>query len=177
MGALASLALPMAIAGTALTAFGQYQQGELVRDQARQRAKALEQSGNEDAAAAQRNARLLRREGGQAQGRARAVGAASGAGGYDDIVEDLGAQSEFNVLNALYEGRARQQAKSFAAQNTREFGKQSRRQGILNAVGTIVSGGSTLYDRFGGKDTDPPPGNAYQDPRMKKPYDPTHPYV
>lgn len=152
---LAALPALMKGAGTAISAFSAVAGAEGQATQMKYRSKLQEFQANEEAAASQRAAALERRKAERATGRARAVAAAGGGSTEDINVVDaqnrIAAQGEFNALSRLAEGQSRYNALRSSAKAQRQGARMTRRQGILAATGTILDGGSSLYDMYGGK--------------------------
>ena len=164
---MAQLAPILMAAGIATTVIGQVQSGRAAKDAADLQAQMAETQGNEVNAAKQRQALEAKRQGRLATSRARALAANSGAGADDptvmNIMGDLETQSEYNAMSRLYEGQAAQNNLQLQARASRAMGKQARNQAILQATGTLLDGGSSLYERFGQPDA------ALQKPGQRSP--------
>lgn len=144
--------MELAAAGMFMNFLGTLDEGDNAAAAARLEAKQLEAKANEERAVSQRRAIQARRIAERAKGRARAIAAASG-GGVDDptvqnILGELEDQGTFNVLSELYSGEASGQGLEFAAAERRSAGKAYRRRARLAAVGNLLEGGTTLYDRY-----------------------------
>lgn len=129
----------------------QQQQNEYVAAQQRQQA-------GQERAAAQRRSSEARRQGDLAQSRATAVAAASGGGALDpsviDTIGDLQTNSEYDALNALYEGEDRARSLEMGADIKQYEGRQAKKAGNIAATSTMFSGigqtAGSFYDRYGG---------------------------
>lgn len=101
------------------------------------------------------------REGKRVESSARAIGAASGAGGYEDTLSDIEAETEYRALTALHNSKQSARDLNIAAKVARMQGEdraQSYLEGArdpgddgsnLYALGGILSSAQSLYDRFG----------------------------
>lgn len=157
----------LAVAGTALSAYGAYQQGQAAdaagkaaQVSADYQAKQMAVNAGQERAAAQRKAFEERRRGTLAQSKAQAVAAASGGGSLDpsivDIMGDLEGEAQYNSNVALYEGEERARdletgasIKRYEGAQARAAGKYEKRASTIKAAGSLLSGGSTLLDKYG----------------------------
>lgn len=104
-------------------------------------------SATRDASDEARNAQYL-------VSRGQAVAAASGAGATDptvvNLLANISGEGEYRALTALYNGD--QTARGYEAQAAayRAAAKNSKSAGLIKGLGTILSAGSTMFDRFGG---------------------------
>lgn len=109
--------------------------------------------GKEESAIAQREAIQERKRAKFIQSRAKAVAASSGAGADDktvnDIISDIGSEGEIRALNALYSGEARSRTLNAGAITQQIEGRNKRAAANVGAAGTLLSSGSSLYQRFG----------------------------
>lgn len=123
-------------------------------------AQGAELQGKQAFASSQRKALNERRQAQLVSSRALAVAASSGAGASDPTVLDIQAgiqgQGEYNAMAALYEGHEANREAMMQAQQLRMGAANDRSQasdtltaGWLNAGSTILSGGSSLYDKYG----------------------------
>lgn len=105
-------------------------------------------------ATSQRQAAEERRQGQLAISRAQALAAASGGGATDptvlDITGDIAAQSEYNALSALYEGNTAASTLEYQARIKKMQASQAKTAGYIGAFSKILSGGASLYDKYGG---------------------------
>jgi len=122
-----------------------------LRSQARQ----LDALAMSDRASSQRRSIEERRGARLAQSRAVALAGASGAGTDDpsvvNLVADLEGEGEYRALTALYEGETEARAKEAQATANRKAAKATKTAGLMKAAGSVLSSGSSLFDRYGGK--------------------------
>ena len=156
----------IAVAGTALSAYSQIQQGAAAKAQG----QALQQQANFEAdqrdtlagqerATAQRRAIEESRQKRLVQSSAVAHSAASGAGVLDGsvviVLGDLEEVGQHNSALALYQGEERARDLEAGAAINRFEGEQAsiagsnaRRSGLIRAGSTALSGATSAYDRF-----------------------------
>lgn len=148
MGALAT---PLMIASTVLGARGAMQQGDAAKQQAYSQAAQLDAAAGQDRASAQRSAAEQRRQARLAQSAlmARAGGAASDAG-VVSLDAGIAGEGEYRALTALFQGEEEARGKEFAAANARATGDAAKRAARTKAFSSILAGGSTLFDKYGG---------------------------
>lgn len=151
---MAAAAPYLVAGGTILQAGNQIQQGREMDAQSSAMRRALIAKGKEEEAAAQREALASKKKTDLVLSRGKAVAAASGAGAKDptvmDVLDDVAAQGELDMLNKLYEGKMAMSDRRQQGYMARIQGKNARRAGYINAAGTIMSGASTLYSNYGG---------------------------
>lgn len=94
---------------------------------------------------------------------ARAIGAASGAGGYDTNIADIEGESDYRMLTALYNSEQSARDLELAAEISRREGADAarahaaqagayRRQGNIMAIqgaADMFGGAMTMYERYG----------------------------
>lgn len=165
------------VGGTVLSAVGQYQQGKaqqkLMNYQAQQaqnianaQAAQLEYKAGQERAAAQQRMIEAGRQKRVALSRAQALAASSGWGSLDpsviNLLGDLETQGEYNKGTAYYEGEESAKGAEYDAALTRSqgtaqanidrfSGKMYKQAGIIGATTTLMQGGSSLMDKYGGK--------------------------
>lgn len=147
---MGAFALPIAVASTVLSAVGQQQAGVAARRAANFQAAQLEQNAGQARAAAQREAENERR-------RAALVGShlqsLAGGGGLDPtaakLAADITGEGEYRALNALYGGEEAARTGEMGAAAKRYEGQMAQRAGNLRAIGTILSQGTSLYQKYG----------------------------
>ena len=153
MAFLAAAAPYFADASTALAVGGAIHQGEVAKVQSEIQARELREDANASQAVAQRVAIQRRRQGVFAASRARAVAVASGAGLGDTtaetLVDRIDAQSDLNVLNALYEGDTTAKGLRDDASTKLREGRAARRGSRYRALGSAISGASSFADKYG----------------------------
>lgn len=144
--------LALMAAGTAMSAYGQYQQGQAADDAAKYNAKMADygaqdaqRRGEEEAAAIQRNASSLK----SAQ---RAAQAARGLDVSYGTAADLQDETDFfgqmDAATARY--NAAQQAWNYRAQGSlaRAEGRAAKYEGMLGATGTLLSGAGQVASKW-----------------------------
>lgn len=143
----------LAVGSTALNALGSIHQGESEKAAADFRAKQLRHRANQAAGQGQRAAIEEKRQASILAGRAQAVAAASGGGATDPTVINriagIVSEGEYRALTALYEGDSESDALKNSAIISKFEGKQAQRAGYIKAVGSILSGGSTMFGNYG----------------------------
>lgn len=134
-------------------AAGTLLQGSSAKGSAASEALQLEQQAGQDRASAQRAAYNERRNARYMQSRLQALAAASGAGATDPTVVNLSnqidAEGEYAALTAMYEGEDTARSREFAATVARKQGSSAATAGYLKAGGTLLSGASSWYDKYG----------------------------
>jgi hypothetical protein len=98
----------------------------------------------------------IQRQGKRVASDAKAIGAASGAGGYEGAISDIEAETEYQALTAMFNSKMSARDLKLAAKATRKHGidagRAIREQGRANdidAMTGILSGAQSLYERFG----------------------------
>lgn len=154
------------VASTILSAGGAVSQGIAANDAAKYTAAQEQIAGSQGLAASQRAAFSESRRAAFVGSRARAVAASSGASATDptvvNIEGDIAGQGEYNALSALYEGQESQRTGDANAALTRYEGKQAKTAGFINAGSTLLKGGVSLYDKYGGGGPPKPIPDDYQ---------------
>lgn len=151
--AQAILPAALAVAGTALSAGGTIIGANSEAAQLRSQAAQLEAKAGLERASSQRQAIDEKRNARLASSRALAVAASSGAGADDPTVVNtiagIEGEGEYRALTALYNGDQEALGMEAQAAANRKGAKATKTAGLLKAGGTILSAGSSLYDRFG----------------------------
>ena len=144
--------LPIAIAGTALSAYGERRAGQSAYKASKFEAAQLQQQAQEDLAVSQRKALEIDRQGRLRASKALAIAAASGAGATDPTVMNLMAtyagETEYEKMVALYEGESAAGYKSLLAESTRQTGRERKQAGRIAGLSTALSGGTSLYAKY-----------------------------
>ncbi len=142
----AVLGLGMNVGGTILSA---NDQGASLTRQATQydfQAGQVLASSQRDAMEQQRQAQLV-------QSRALAVAAASGAGASDPTVvadiSNIAGEGEYRALTSLYEGKTKADSMYQQAAALRTDAGNVKKAGAIKAVGTLLTGGGTLLEKYG----------------------------
>lgn len=133
---------------------------------AESQAKSMEIQAGQERAVSQRAAMAERKKERLVSSRVSAISAASGAGALDptiiNILGDIATEGESNALTALFEGeerargleigagitRAGGQGELFAGEVAKRAGVAARNRSFLSAGGTILSGGSSLFEKY-----------------------------
>lgn len=153
------LTVGLMAAGTAISTIGTIGSGiaagkaaDYEADQMERQAKAERARGSRVAAEESRQRRL-------ALSRARAVGAASGAGRAARVEGELEKEGRYRELTAVWEGSERSAGRRAQAAARRAEGRTARRAGFVRGVGTLASGlgntmnsnaGQSLLEKYGG---------------------------
>lgn len=136
----------LAVIGSIVQAVGSIAGGIAANDAAQAEAAQLEERGQEEFAASQRDAQARREEGRLVNSRAQALGAASGAGADAPTIVRLmtntAGQSELNAQSDLYGGRQRRAGMRDNARARRAEGNASLMGSFFDAAGTALGGGS-----------------------------------
>lgn len=157
----------MSVAGTAMNAYGQVQAGAAAKAQG----AAQQTAANYNAASLDQQATAVRgqtsaqitdqaRQTQLIQSTVRARAASSGGGATDPTVVNLqsgiAGRGEYNNLALLYTGEEKAQGMNTAADLARFTGREQYDAGINNqtaanvkAIGSIFSGASSLYGKYG----------------------------
>lgn len=148
----------MAIAGTAISAVGTLASGVQAKKKADYEAKQQERMAGEARAVGQHNALARRREQELVESAALATAASQG-GASDasviDIFGDIAAEGERNVLTETYKGETQARQLEVGAHLTRFGGKQAMTAAMFDAAGSLLTGGSKIFQRHGAKASAP----------------------
>lgn len=148
-------AIPLALmaASTLVTAGGQVSASNAQAGQLRSEAAQLDTAAGQDRASAQRAGAEQQRQARLLQSRALARASASGAGASDptvvNILANLEGEGKYRALTALYEGEETARSKEMQATARRKEAGNAKKAGIIGAVGTVLSGASTMYQKYG----------------------------
>lgn len=139
------MAALLAIVGTVVSVAGSIQQGQAAKAQANYSAKVAEKQGNIEFAEHQRKAEDEKRKADIAESRARAVAAASGAGGVgspsvDATLESIYAQGQDYARNEIFAGEAARDNRLSQAALYRAQGKSAAQGSILSGIGSAIGG-------------------------------------
>ena len=164
---MAGAGIPLAVAGTAFSVYGQYQAGRLarLRGQLEQQAHdynaaQMEVNAGQAIAASQRDSLETKRLADITQSRAIAVAAASGAGTSDPTVINLMARNAgegaYHASVALYQGedtarklRAGAASERYSGAVAAALGRSAEKASYFGMAGSLFQGGSML-SRYGG---------------------------
>lgn len=150
---MAAAPLIFTAVSTVLSMKGQMEAGEAEEDRARAEARQLKRKAKLEKAVSQRRAGEAERQGKLEQSRALAVAASSGAGASDpgiiNYMAQQAAETNYRKMVALYEGEETDVQLRAQARATREGGRQAARAATIGAAGTALSGGASLYSKYG----------------------------
>lgn len=148
-----AIPIGLAVAGSALSAGGTILGSNAEAKALRREAAQLEVNAGLERASSQRRMIEEKRSATLANSRALALAAASGASADDPTIVNLMAgiegEGEYRALTALYEGETQAQGMEDQARQNRVAAKATKKAGMIKAAGTILSAGSSIYDRFG----------------------------
>ena len=150
-----AIPIALAVAGSALSAGGSIIGANSEARQLRDQAAQLDAQAGNDRASSQRAAIEERRKARYLVSNGIAAAAASGGGADDPSVINalsrLEGEGEYRALTQMYEGEEVAQGKESQARSNRRSAKAVKSAGILKAVSTILSTGSSLFGATGGK--------------------------
>jgi hypothetical protein len=152
---LMAQAIPLALTlgGAALSAGGSIIGANAEAKEMRSEAAQLEAQAGLERASSQRQAIEERRQARLAASRGLAVAAASGASVDDPTVVNtlarIEGEGEYRALSALYNGDETADGMEAEAAAKRRGAKSTKKASYVSAAGSILSAGSSLYDRYG----------------------------
>lgn len=126
-------------------------------------AQQYEDKAQQEMAIGSREAEEARRQGKTVASDARAIGAASGAGGYESVIAEIEGESDYHMLTALYNRKQSARDLEVAAEVSRREGadaarghvaaagayrSQARSNAIQGGV-NFLDGAMTMYERYG----------------------------
>lgn len=140
----------MALIGMGMQAGGTIMQGRQAEKAAKLRKKQLEANASRTRVASQQVARDYLKESTLLESRARAVAAASGAGGdqVEGIIDDIGAAGEYRALMALYNGETTANTQKFAGEVEMFEGSGAKSASYLSAGSTIMTESADQWSRY-----------------------------
>ena len=147
-------AAPIAsIGGTVLSAVGANNQGKAQQAEANSEAAQLTQNADEAQASAEQKAGQQDVETAYALSNAQAAAAAGGGSATDPTVtrnlQTIAGQGKFRALTDMYQGNEVAQADLNQAAATKYGGQLQANAGTTKMYSTILSGASSLYDKYG----------------------------
>lgn len=149
LGATLAAAAPwVAGASAGIGAIGAIREGNAANQAAKFEAKQMKRAGDDAFAEGQQRAAQQRRQGQLALGRARVMGAASGAGFADNIEAGIMEQADYNAMVEFYGGKSSQNKFYGNAASTRQSGRNARTAGYFNAASSIGRGVASIYDIY-----------------------------
>lgn len=126
--------------------------GERARDIAGMKARESVKQSKAAEAVAQRSALEERRKAGVMASRALALASASGGGALDpsvvNIIAGIDEYGEASAGTALYEGHTLSDRLKFQSEIYEHRGDQAVQAGRLKGLSTVMSGASSLYDKY-----------------------------
>jgi hypothetical protein len=144
------MALPLAIASTVFTVMGQQQEGAAAQASAKFEARQRDQAAGQERASSQREAAEHRRRSGLALS---TLQARAGGGGLDtgvlDLASDIAGEGEYRALTSIYEGEEQARGLEMGADAARMRGRTARDAAGVKSVSTMLSSGSSLYEKYG----------------------------
>ncbi len=173
------MALPVALnlLGLGLNALGTSRAKKEARKAARaerELAKRAEEAGEftavqyegkakQERAIGSRETAEIKRAGKRLQSDARAVGASSGAGGYESTIADIGGEADYQMLISMYNSEQSGRDLELAAEVSRREGADAARGHVASAgayrsqartiglqgAADFLGGASTMYERYG----------------------------
>ena len=149
----ATITMAVTAASAIASAAGSIMSGKAEASASRFQAAQMKQQAGQERAVSQRKAIEQRRQAGLANSRVTALAAASGAGATDptvlDIEGDNAAAGEYNALSALYAGEERARGLEMGAGAKLYEGSQAKRAGLIKGGSTLLSAGSSMFDKYG----------------------------
>lgn len=119
-------------------------------------AEQLEGKAKDEMAAGSYRIEDIKREGTNVKSRAKALGGASGAGGYEDTLADIDAETEYRALFALHNSKQSARDLKLAAIAVRRHGvdaarahRERGRADQIDATAGMLSGAQSLFERYG----------------------------
>jgi hypothetical protein len=166
---MAEAAIPIGLmaGGTILSAAGQIQAGNAAaaygqsqQQAANYSAAVLDTQAGQERASSQRSAEIIRRNATLANSAVTARAAASGGGVTNPTVTNIegriAGMGEYNALSALYSGEERARGEEnqatldrYTGQAELQAGKAKQSASQIGAFASILSGGSSLYTKYG----------------------------
>lgn len=135
----------LAVIGSIVQAVGTFAGGVAANNAAQEEARQLEERGQEEFAASQREAMARREEGRLVNSRAQALAASSGAGADAPtivrLMSDTAGQAELNAQTDLYGGRQRRAGMRDSARARRAEGQASLMGSFFDAGGQVLGAG------------------------------------
>ena len=137
--------------GTAMSVGGTIMQGRMAENAAKLEQWQYNENAKRTRVASQQVADQYINQSDLLQSRAKAIAAASGAGGgpqVDKIINDIGAEGEYRALMALYNGETTARTQEFAGDAAMYEGTSAKRASYLKAGGTVLSSAGSQWDRY-----------------------------
>ena len=164
MGFLAGLAPIIGGIGTGVQILGTIQAGREADAKAQYEAKVQEQQADEATASSQRSAAEQHRQGQFLLSQQRAAIAGSGGSLADasvlDLMGDTAAEADLAARTEIYKGDQQSRGYNDAAKVSRISGRNARNASYISAAGSLFSGVSNMYSRFGQQARQTAPANS-----------------
>lgn len=142
------------VAATFLSAASSYNQGRSAQASKDAQARQMDQQAGQERAASQRTAAEQLRQARLAQSRLQALAQGGGTDvGVVNLSKQIAGEGEYRALTALYEGEDRATGLEYGADVARVEGKNAKLAGTIGAFSSILSGGSSMYSKFGAQDS------------------------
>lgn len=147
---MAEMMAVVGLIGSGLSAMGSMQQASAQKAQAEYNAKIQEAKGREEFASKQREAQKNEQEAKLADSRARAIAAASGAGGAEtgsvsNTLSEIYSMGDYNARSAVFEGESMKAGRYDQAALSRAQGRSAYNNSILQGIGSFASSAYKLY--------------------------------
>lgn len=146
-------------AGTLLTAFGQYQQGQAAKAQGGLQASALQYQATVDIEQGKQQAALIRRAQRYAVGRADTAAAASGvvvdSGSAGEVDRTIINDSEHDAYQAILSGNRRARGAQVQGAGALAAGDAAASNADFAAAGTVLQGGYSMLKQSGWRSAGP----------------------
>ena len=146
----------MAIAsviGTVVSTVGALNEGKAAMQSARSANSQLEARAKEERAVAQRKSLEQQRRGRLLQSEGQAKVAAGGGTlddvGVQDVMSEIGAESDYRSMLEIYEGEQRARGSEYQGQVALAEGKAAKSASRTKALGNVFSGASSFYSNYG----------------------------
>lgn len=142
------------VAGYGMTALSQRKEGAVDLREGLIAADTLERNAGQERAYSQRRAIEKRREARLLESRAKAVAGGSASDpSVRKILTDIESEGEMRAMLELYEGDVTAQGMESQAASARRGGKDALKGAYTRSAGTVLEGVSSLYDKYGGRQT------------------------
>jgi hypothetical protein len=142
------------LAGTAIGTYGKVAGGYAQRSALDASAAQLSQEGGQSIASGIQGAIQDRRRAAYVASNARAATAAGGltTTGTSAVktVGDIRGEGEYRALTSMYQGYDRANELDFRANQMRTEGSNAIKSGWVAGASTVLSGGTSFYDKYGG---------------------------
>lgn len=146
---MAQAFIPLMVAGTALSAYGQIKAGKQEEQSSKYEAAQLEEQAGLRIASSQRTSLEQEQQGKLQASRALAV---AGGGASDptvvNLLADLASDTNYRRMVSLYEGREEARGLREEAKMTRIRGREARKASRIGAAGTVLMGAGSIASKF-----------------------------